>query len=125
MVSIDAVQWTSEQGMQFTFYHMIDSGTNFQVAFTCEQGTSKEVSSKMVSHWFNWAGPPKTLMSDSAGEFCSDEFAAFLQSHDIQSVIIPAEAHWQMGKVRTSWRYPARHAEQSAKGPPYHDQRRS
>ena len=98
MVSIDAVQWTSEQGMQFTFYHMIDSGTNFQVAFTCEQGTSKEVSNKMVSHWFNWAGPPKTLMSDSAGEFCSDEFAAFLQSHDIQSVIIPAEAHWQMGK---------------------------
>ena len=98
MVSIDAVQWTSEQGMQFTFYHMIDSGTNFQVAFTCEQGTSKEVSNKMVSHWFNWAGPPKTLMSDSAGEFCSDEFAAFLQSHDIQSVIIPAEAHWQMEK---------------------------
>lgn len=37
-------------------------------------------------------------MSDSAGEFCSDEFAAFLQSHDIQSVITPAEAHWQMGK---------------------------
>eukprot|EP00435_Cladocopium_sp_Y103_P002384 s4317_g1.t1 len=37
-------------------------------------------------------------MSDSAGEFCSDEFAQFLQSFDIQSIVIPAEAHWQLGK---------------------------
>eukprot|EP00435_Cladocopium_sp_Y103_P063659 s40_g25.t1 len=98
LVSIDAVQWTSEQGMQFTFYHMIDAGTNFQVAFTCDQGSSKEVSAKMITHWFSWAGPPKTLMSDSAGEFCSDEFGVFLQSHDVRSIIIPAEAHWQLGK---------------------------
>ena len=37
-------------------------------------------------------------MSDSAGEFCSEEFGTFLQSLDIQSVIIPAEAHWQLGR---------------------------
>eukprot|EP00435_Cladocopium_sp_Y103_P060955 s399_g22.t1 len=98
LVSVDAVQWTSEQGMQFTFYHMIDAGTNFQIAFTCASGTSREVADKIATHCFSWAGPPKTLMSDSAGEFCSDEFGAFLQSHDVQSIIIPAEAHWQLGK---------------------------
>ena len=42
--------------------------------------------------FFFWAGPPETLMTDSAGELYSDEFAAFLQSHGIQSVIIPADA---------------------------------
>ena len=37
-------------------------------------------------------------MSDSAGEFCSEEFAKFLQSFDIQSTVVPTEAHWQLGK---------------------------
>ena len=77
---------------------MIDSGTNFQVAFTCESRTSKEVASQMQTYWFSWAGPPKQLMSDSAGEFCSEEFAKFLQSFDIQSTVVPTEAHWQLGK---------------------------
>ena len=35
LVSIDAVKWTSAEGMSFTFYHMLDAGTNFQVAFLC------------------------------------------------------------------------------------------
>ena len=98
LVSIDAVTWTSAQGVGYTFYHMIDSGTNFQVAFTCESRTSKEVASQMQTYWFSWAGPPKQLMSDSAGEFCSEEFAKFLQSFDIQSTVVPTEAHWQLGK---------------------------
>ena len=98
LVSIDAVKWTSAEGMSFTFYHMLDAGTNFQVAFLCESGSSKEVASQMQAHWFSWAGPPRQLMCDSAGEFCSEEFSRFLQSHDIQTIIIPAEAHWQLGK---------------------------
>ena len=36
LVSIDAVKWTSEQGNQFTFHRMIDSGTNYHVAFVCD-----------------------------------------------------------------------------------------
>ena len=47
LVSIDAVKWTSAEGMSFTFYHMLDAGTNFQVAFLCESGSSKEVASQM------------------------------------------------------------------------------
>ena len=98
LVSIDAVKWTSAEGMSFTFYHMLDAGTNFQVAFLCESGSSKEVASQMQAHWFSWAGPPRQLMCDSAGEFCSEEFSRFLQSHDVQAIVIPAEAHWQLGK---------------------------
>ena len=37
-------------------------------------------------------------MTDSAGEFCSDEFSRYLQSQNILSTVIPTEAHWQMGK---------------------------
>lgn len=37
------------------------------------------------------------LLHDSAGEFCSEEFARYLQGYDIRSSTIPAEAHWQLG----------------------------
>ena len=37
-------------------------------------------------------------MTDSVGEFCSDEFSRYLQSQNILSTVIPTEAHWQMGK---------------------------
>ena len=38
------------------------------------------------------------LLTDSAGEFCSDEFSRYLQSHDDKTSIVPAESHWQMGR---------------------------
>ena len=77
---------------------MLDAGTNFQIAFICDTGSSKDVASHMQTYWFNGAGPPRQLMCDSAGEFCSEEFARFLQEHDIKATIIPADAHWQLGK---------------------------
>lgn len=81
--------------------HFLSHGrlrNQFQVTLTCETGLCKEVSSQMQNFWFSWAGPPKQLMSDSAGEFCSEEFAKLIEAFDVKSIIIPAEAHWQMGK---------------------------
>ena len=99
LVAIDAVQWTSKHGKVFTFYHMVDSGSNFQIAFPChERPTSTELAQLIQRHWLSWAGPPQFLMSDSAGEFCSEEFGRFLASFDVRSIVIAAEAHWQMGK---------------------------
>ena len=43
VVSIDEVIWTSKQGNQFAFYHILDSATNFQVAFPVENRTSQSV----------------------------------------------------------------------------------
>lgn len=96
VVAIDAVQWTSDQGEVYQFYHMIDMGTNFQVAFPSRSRTSSDLI-QLIS--INWVGPPQMLMSDSAGEFCSEEFGRFLQSYDTKSRVIPAEARWQLGKA--------------------------
>lgn len=38
------------------------------------------------------------LLTDSAGEFCSEEFSQFLQANDVKATIVPAESHWQMGR---------------------------
>ena len=98
LVTMDGVEWTSSQGTQYYFYHILDSGTNFQIAFRSTQRTSSHVIQMINKHWIQWAGPPQRIMTDSAGEFCSDEFARYLQSQNILSTVIPTEAHWQMGK---------------------------
>eukprot|EP00435_Cladocopium_sp_Y103_P051429 s1984_g16.t1 len=99
VVSMDAVTWTNNQGQDFMFYHMIDAGTNFQVAFPCtHRPTSTELSLLINRHWVSWAGPPRELITDSAGEFCSEEFSRYLQSMDTKGHTVAAEAHWQLGR---------------------------
>ena len=40
----------------------------------------------------------KRIMTDSAGEFCSEEFAECVKQFEIRTFLVPAEAHWQLGK---------------------------
>ena len=98
LIIMDGVDWTSKEGNKFHFYHVIDAGTNFQIAFVTENRTSLQVIEQLRTHWFQWAGPPKMLLTDSAGEFCSEEFSQFLQENDVKTTIVPAESHWQMGR---------------------------
>ena len=99
VVSMDAVTWTSQQGREFLFYHLIDSGTNFHVAFFCpNRPTSSQLALLINKYWVSWAGPPKELITDNAGEFCSEEFCRYLQSMDTKGHAIAAEAHWQLGR---------------------------
>ena len=98
LLMIDGIEWTNQEGIKHLFYHMIDAATNFHIAIPADCRSSSHVIELLKTHWITWAGAPRTLMSDSAGEFCSEEFGTFLQSLDIQSVIIPAEAHWQLGR---------------------------
>ena len=98
LITIDGVEWTSAQGSQHYFYHILDSGTNFHIAFRSHQRDTQTVIQHLNQHWIQWAGPPQRIMTDSASEFCSEEFSKFLQAMNTQSTVIPAEAHWQMGK---------------------------
>ena len=98
LVLIDGIKWTNKTGKQFYFVHMLDAGTNFQIAFLSDDRSSKSMIEGIKLRWFAWAGPPRQLMSDSAGEFCSEEFVQFLQCYNCRSIVIPAEAHWQLGR---------------------------
>ena len=99
MVSFDAVEWRSPQGLSFGFYHFIDSATNFHIAVPFHQGTSKSLIACFKDAWIRWAGPPKSVMYDSCGEANSLVFGGFLKEHDIHAYPIPARAHWQLGRA--------------------------
>ena len=98
LIMIDGVEWTCSSGNQFYFYHVLDSGTNFHIAFSSNSRDARSLIDLLGKHWISWAGPPQQIMADSAGEFCSEEFSRHLQSLDTKLHIIPGEAHWQMGK---------------------------
>ena len=98
-VSFDAAEWQDENGKSYRFYHFIDSASNYHVAIPYHQGTTEGLIDAFQSAWLRWAGPPKHLMFDSGTEANSETFGRFLQEHNIQSYVIPTEAHWQLGRA--------------------------
>ena len=98
LVLIDGIDWTNQSGTKYHFVHVLDVGTNFHIAFVVPDRTTTTLIEHFQNHWILWAGSPKAIMTDSAGEFCSDEFGQFLQSHDTRSIVVPADAHWQLGR---------------------------
>ena len=98
-VSFDAAEWEDRQGRKFGFYHFIDSATNFHVAIPYHQQTTESLIDAFNTAWIRWAGPPKSLMFDSATEANSEKFSRFLQEMAITSYVIPTDAHWQLGRA--------------------------
>ena len=98
-VSFDAAEWEDRQGRKFGFYHFIDSATNFHVAIPYHQQTTESLIAAFNTAWIRWAGPPKSLMFDSATEANSEKFARFLQEMAVSSYVIPTDAHWQLGRA--------------------------
>ena len=98
LVSFDSADWTDDQGRKHSFFHMIDSASNFQIAVPQIDRSSQCLIDTLKTNWFRWAGPPKAMMFDSAGEAGSENFGRFLQENDIRSYTIPTGAHWQLGR---------------------------
>ena len=99
LVSFDGAEWQNSKGQKFCFYHFIDTATNFHVAVPYTQRTSEGLIEAFETAWLRWAGPPKKMLFDSATEANSDQFESLLQSHSIESFVIPTSAHWQLGRA--------------------------
>ena len=97
-VFIDGVTWTSKGGQSFHFYHILDQATNYHVAVPAPSRAAEQAVQKISDAWFQWAGPPNSMIMDSATEFTSEKFEEFLQRHDVKSTITCPHAHWQNGR---------------------------
>ena len=52
-----------------------------------------------LGHGYIGRGPPQELVIDGESALCSDGFRDFIQRHSINTRVVAAYAHWQMGKV--------------------------
>eukprot|EP00435_Cladocopium_sp_Y103_P016115 s3079_g4.t1 len=98
-VSFDAAEWEDQKGKKYGFYHFIDTATNFHVAVPYYQQTTEGLIDAFNTAWIRWAGPPKSVMFDSATEANSEKFAQYLQEMATSSYVIPTDAHWQLGRA--------------------------
>ena len=97
-IALDGVKWTSRNGKEFHFYHVIDYGTNYHVAMAAPNRA--DIQEKFTTGWLSWAGPPNEIvLLDSASEFVSEAFSQFLQNLNIKCNVVPKGAHWQMGRI--------------------------
>ena len=97
-IAIDGLKFTNSQGQVFHIYHIIDLATSFHVASIAPSRTAESVIQSFIQMWLCWAGPPCEIVMDSATEFVSETFRNFLQSHNIRSITVPPEGHWQNGR---------------------------
>ena len=97
-VFLDGITWTSQSGKTFHFYHLIDQATNFHVAVPAPNRSAESAIQCVTESWLQWAGPPNSLITDSATEFTSELFGNFMQRHDIKPVTTAPYAHWQNGR---------------------------
>jgi transposase InsO family protein len=97
-VFIDGVTWKSKTGKMFHFYHILDQATNFHVAVPAPSRAAEQAVQCVSESWFQWAGPPNMMVTDSGTEFTSDHFLGFLQRFDVKPITSAPHAHWQNGR---------------------------
>ena len=98
-IYLDGVNWTNAQSQEFHFYHILDAGSNYNVAMAAPTRTSDSVIKVLNQGWIQWAGPPSELIVDSATELNSHLFAEFAQRFSIRTITTNPDAHWQSGRI--------------------------
>ena len=89
--------WTGRKGFQVMIFHCIDEASMFQLGRQLENRHLEHVSPAFTDFWFSWAGQPRAICSDPAGEFRADQWLTCLQKHDIEPKL-STEA-WQKGRA--------------------------
>ena len=97
LVGIDGFFWTGRKGFQVMIFHCIDEASLFHLGRRLENRHLEHVLPAFTEFWFSWAGQPRTVYSDPAGEFRADQWLEFMQKHDIETKL-STEA-WQKGRV--------------------------
>jgi hypothetical protein len=97
VLGMDGFFWRGKQGFQCYVLHVYDEASGFHLAKRLDGRNLDHAIPAFQNMWALWAGFPKSLYLDPAGEFRADRWLSFLQSHNTH-VHMTAEA-WQRGRI--------------------------
>ena len=97
LVGIDGLYWTGKGKFQCYLIHIYDEATGFHLAKRIEGRNTDHFIPALQDLWYVWAGNPKGVYLDPAGEFRSDVWLNHLQTMNTH-IHMTTEA-WQRGKV--------------------------
>ena len=91
-VEIDGLYWKSKNGIEVHMLHMIDEATHFHLGCRTNRDTLSYIRS-FCDVWTRWAGNPKMMVFDPAGEFVSQNWKDFLQKEGITPILTVLPEH--------------------------------
>ena len=102
-VGVD-VKWLPgfKPNQQIKALNMVDQGSCFQqVVPFFEQETTEVIRKLFDTHWVKWAGPPQEIIVDQARTNLGEAFQGWLDNQGVSVRMIPAGAHWQLGRTES------------------------
>ena len=97
VLGIDGFFWKGRAGIQVYVVHFIDECSCFHLGRRVESRHTSAALPAFQESWMSWAGAPREIYLDSAGQLRSTDMWTALQSLNIQA-FVTSEA-WQRGCV--------------------------
>ena len=95
-IHIDGFDWKSKSGTSIYVLHVLDDATRFHLGQRIVRDAPNTIK-MMKQSWIQWAGAPQEICHDQGGEFVSQSWKDFLQTHGIQPIV--SAAPWQRGRI--------------------------
>ena len=96
-VGVDGFYFKGRAGFQVYVLHVIDEASCFHLGRRAASRHTSQAIRLLEELWLSWAGSPKNIYLDPAGEFRSEEWLTFLQGHNMLP-FVTTDA-WQRGRV--------------------------
>ena len=95
-VLMDGFEWKNKQGEKFYVVHILDEATHFHLGKRILRDNLSTIRF-FEDSWSVWAGNPKEVVHDTAGEWISENWAQYLCDEGIVPNL--SSAPWQRGRI--------------------------
>ena len=97
LVGIDGFFFKSKSGYRAYVLHALDEASCFHTGRRTVSRGTQHATSALADFWLSWAGNPRKIYLDPAGEFRSEEILEHFQSLSIRTFVTAAA--WQRGRI--------------------------
>ena len=97
VVGLDGFFWKGKGNIQCYVLHIYDEASGFHLARRLDGRNLDHAIPAFQQLWSFWAGYPRSIYLDPAGEFRADQWLDFMQANNIHTHMT-AEA-WQRGRI--------------------------
>ena len=97
LVGLDGFYFKSKSGYRTYVLHALDEASCFQQGRRATSRHASDAISAINDFWTSWAGPPKQVYLDPAGEFRSEEVLEYFQGVNVKTHVTAAA--WQRGRL--------------------------
>ena len=85
-MQIDGFYWSNKSGIKVHVLHAIDEATHFHLGKRTGRD-EQSMERAFREFWGSWAGMPRYLVFDTAGEWVSQRWKDFLQQESILPIV--------------------------------------